>query len=331
MNGLGYYPYQERVIPKRKYRPVKSFFLLLVLSLVFLPSTTTTFVQAAQSTPVDQIDFSPVSSYLAVTNDAPRPPVYAKSFLLLDSQTAEVVVGDNINQSVPIASITKMVTALVARKLFSLDDIVEVSQYAAGIQGSGIDLMPGEKITVSNLLKGLLIQSGNDAAFALAEHYSRKSENYQLFVDQMNQYVRGVGLSQSVFGDPAGLDDEDGRSTALELAHIARLVLQDPVLKEIVKTPNETIYSINKYYKHELKNSNRLVQGESPFYLPNALGIKTGFTNDAGHCLVSAYQSENGELVGVVLNTAEYTSTASSSESRKLFLWANRYTERRQY
>jgi D-alanyl-D-alanine carboxypeptidase len=202
---------------------------------------------------------------------------------------------------------------------------------AANINGSDIQLKLGEKITVHELLRGLMIQSGNDAAFALADHYSPGDNEYKAFVAKMNEYVAVVGLKNTVFGDPAGLDDETGRSTAADLAHIARLVLQDPVLGDIIATAKTTIQSVDGAVTHELTNSNRLLLGDSPYYLPGAIGVKTGFTPEAGHCLVSAYQSAHGLLIGVVLNTAEYTITASASESRKLYTWADRYVEARQY
>lgn len=331
MDGLSYRPHYSSLPSRKRFRTKRPILFLLTLTVLFIQAGVGLPVQAFNSSQPVTPSFQANSSYLAIINNAPEPPIYAKSYLLLDTTSAEIVVGENVDRVVPIASTTKMVTALVARKLFDLDEVVTVSSFSSNIIGSGIGLVTNEKITVENLLKGLLIKSGNDAAFALAEHYSQEYKNYQSFVEQMNNYIEEVGLTNSVFGDPAGLDDEVGRSTSWELAQIARLVLLDPVLSSIVKTASTTIYSADKVFRHDLTNSNRLIQSDSPYYLPGSVGIKTGFTHDAGHCLVSAYESDNGLLVGVVLNTVEYTATASSAESRKLYTWANRYTERRQY
>ncbi len=332
MDSIGYRPL-EYSSPKPKKRPFrKAFLLLFALSLLFIRQAgDIAAVEASEQTSQPPTLLSKADEYLAVARNAPKPPVFAKSYVLLDPKTAEVVVSQNPDASVPIASTTKMVTALVARQLFKLNETVTVSSLAANINGSDIQLMLGEKISVHELLKGLMIQSGNDAAFALADHYSPGDNEYKTFVAKMNEYVQAAGLKNSVFGDPAGLDDETGRSTAWDLAHIARLVLADPVLRDIVSIPKTTITSVDGSFVHELTNSNRLLLGDSPYYLPGALGVKTGFTPDAGHCLVSAYQSVNGLLIGVVLNTAEYSITASASESRKLFMWADRYVETRSY
>jgi D-alanyl-D-alanine carboxypeptidase len=331
MDGLTYRPNYIVTPTRKRFKPTRPILFLLALSIFFIQTSAGLSAQAFENQSVNQPGFDELNSYLSIAEDAPEPLVYAQGYLLLDPTNAEVVIGKNIDAAVPIASTTKMVTALVARQEFQLDEIVTVGSFAANIIGSKVGLVAGEKITVENLLKALLIQSGNDAAFALAEYYSGQPKDYQSFVVKMNDYVRSVGLPVSVFGDPAGLDDEKGRSTAWELSQIARLVINDPILSEIVKISKTTVYSIDGLHSHQLANSNRLIIPDSPHYLPGAIGIKTGFTHDAGHCLVSAYQTEVGLLIGVVLNTVEYTSSASSAESKKLYQWADRYLERRQY
>ncbi len=273
----------------------------------------------------------PTHQYITVSPTAPAPPVYAKNILLLDAENGDVLYGQKIDDPIPVASTTKMVTALTVVRKMKLDTITTVSKRPPTVQGSKINLRAGEKISVGDLLKGLLINSGNDAAFALAEAYSGKEGEYQPFIDEMNAYVREHNLPTSKFFDPAGLDDERGRSTARELAHIARLVLADSTLRSIIMTPQTAIASTDGAIVHELKNTNRLIQSDTIYYLPNALGVKTGFTHEAGHCLVAAYTMGDKTLIGVVMNTAEYTTTASASEMRKLFLWAEKHTSLRQY
>lgn len=272
-----------------------------------------------------------LDSFVAIKEGVRQPLIYSKSYLLMDSQSTEIIVSDHENEVVPIASTTKMVTALVVMETMKLTDIATISSKPPIIEGSKIGLKTGELITVANLLRGLLIYSGNDAAFALAEHFAGEPGNYDKFVAKMNEFARRHNLTNSVFADPAGLDSVNGRSTAKDLAHIARLVLDDTTLSSIITTANTTVSSTDGLLVHELKNSNRLVIPDSPYYMPQALGVKTGFTPEAGHCLVSAYRWQNRVLIGVVLNTNEYTITASASESNKLFAWAERSLELRSY
>lgn len=307
--------------------------LLLALALLVSPSLTTTATQASDE--ATNTDSTTAAKFLGnldtaavVSKNAPTTRVFAKSYVLLDSQSTNILASKNPTATIPVASTTKMMTALVARKHFSLDEVVTVPTEILQVGGSEIHLVVNEKITVHDLLRGLLIQSGNDAAFALAFHFNGKFKgnaeaDYLPFVAEMNKMALELNLPSSVYRDPAGLSDE-GRSTALDLAHTARLLLKDPVLEKIVNTPNSTVSSIDGRYQHVLKNSNRLIVPTEPLYMPLAGGVKTGFTPDAGHCLVSSYTVDGRTLIGVVLNTDEYTITASAKEMRKLFEWASR-------
>jgi serine-type D-Ala-D-Ala carboxypeptidase (penicillin-binding protein 5/6) len=309
--------------PKRKKR--LPLVLIILISLFLVPAATNNIEATTDTTtlPDISVQLSDTTSYLSVKDDARRPLVYAKSVLLMNAETGEELWSDNADEVVAVASTTKMTTALTARKLLKLDEVVTVTRSSVLVAGSKIQLAVGERITVENLLKGLLIQSGNDTAFALAEHYGQKhGGDYKLFVSEMNKFSEQNNLTLSKYNDPAGLDDEVGRSTARTLAHTARLLLRDPVLSEIVRTPTETIYSVDNKYSHELKNSNRLLLADTPYYMPGAIGIKTGFTHGAGHCLVAGYKTSVGTVIGVVLNTNEYTITASAAEMKKLFQWA---------
>lgn len=303
---------------------------LLLAFAVIIPGGSPYSQATSEEQATTRIEFE--GSYRALSiAAAKRPPVFAKSILLMDAETGELLWSQNPDEVLPVASTTKMTTALVARESLRLDDVVTVPKRAVLVPGSKIQLKTGERITVRDLVKGLLIQSGNDAAYTLASYYgSLHGGDEKLFIEKMNQFTRRHNLN-STYNDPAGLDDDLGRATARELAHTARLVLADPILAKIVTTANETIQSIDGTITHDLKNSNRLVQSDSPYYLPTALGIKTGFTPTAGHCLVAAYESRYGKIIGVVLNTNEYTVTASSSEMRKLFVWAEQNIQRTSY
>lgn len=314
--------------PKRNYRLV--IILFVAASLLFArqfngTNQEVTVSSAQTSVQSTGLPLTLEGEYLSASPNAPKPPVYAKNYALMDASNGDLLVAERADDLIPVASTTKMVTALVVVEKLDLKKIVTISKRPPNIQGSKINLLTGEKISIENLLKALLINSGNDAAFALAEAYSGKEGDYESFAAEMNALVRSHGLTQSTFFDPAGLDDERGRSTVRELAHIARLVLQNDLLRAIITTPQATIASADGQITHELKNTNRLIQSDTPYYLANALGVKTGFTHDAGHSLVSAYKFNDRTLIGVVMNTIEYTNTASAAESKKLYLWAEKY------
>lgn len=316
-------PGQQFGVRRKKRIPL----LVIILMSIFLVPAATKNIEAtssSESQPLISEELSTVSDYLTIKKGVRKPLIYAKSVVLINDQNGEILWSDNADDLVPVASTTKMTTALTAMKLLDPSEVVTVPKSATLVAGSKILLETNEKITVKNLLKGLLIQSGNDTAFAIADHYGKKvGGDYKSFVAEMNKFSKENNLNASIYNDPAGLDDEVGRSTARTLAHTARLLLNDPLLASIVATPTETISSVDGSLTHELKNSNRLVLGDSPYYLPGTVGVKTGFTHGAGHCLVSAYDTPVGRVIGVVLNTNEYTITASAAEMRKLFIWAD--------
>ncbi len=272
-----------------------------------------------------------LESYVDIAPKAKAPLIYAKQYVLLDASNAEVILSRGEDTPIPIASTTKMTTALVALAKLPLDRIVTISAKPPTIQGSKIGLLSGEKISVRSLIQGLLINSGNDAAFALAEAYDDESGDYRKFVGAMNDFAVTNHFVTTKYGDPAGLDDETGRSTPRELANVARLLLREPFLAETVSTQSMTIWSVDGQISHPLKNTNRLIDIGSSYYLPNTLGVKTGFTLDAGHSMVSAYKWGDRILIGVVMNTIESTNVASAQETNKLFRWADSSLELRNY
>lgn len=245
------------------------------------------------------------------------PPVRAKSVYLLDVASAYPLYEEQADQPVPIASVTKLMTAVVARQQYQMNDVVKVSKGAATINGSVIQLRTDEEITVESLLTGLLIQSGNDAAQALAEH----SGSAEAFIAAMNEQAAFLGMNDTVFKDAAGLNDE-GRSTAKDLGILASYVLRDEVIRRIVLTAETTVRSTNGKLEHRLESSNRLIKTDHPLYMSQVTGLKTGFTPDAGHCLVASATHDGHEVVSVVLHTSLSTTEASASETKKLFTWA---------
>jgi len=309
--------------------------LALLLGILFTLPTTTKSAEA--NTPIEPIvnvtlsdTFNQLSSYTQPKATARPPVVYAHAFALIDQATGQIISGENLHTRQPIASTTKMTTALVARQEFKLDDVITIPKKATLIEGSKAELVAGEKLTINDLLKALLIPSGNDAAYAIAYADSGVEGNYQPFVDKMNTFATDHHLADTHFSDPAGLDDT-GYSSAFDLATIGRLVLADPVLSKIVATQQETIVSTDGTASQPLKNSNRLLDPTDPSYLPTASGIKTGFTPAAGHCLIAADTIHGRTLVAAILNTDNFTITASAEEAHRLFLWADQNIETTSY
>lgn len=246
------------------------------------------------------------------------PQIYAKAVYLMDGETFYPLYSKEENQKLPIASTTKIATALVVLENHGdkLRDEVKITPQMVAVEGSDIKLLPGEKMTVEDLLNGLLIMSGNDTAYALADYFGGKEK----FVLEMNEKVKKIGLKNTQYQDPAGLNDS-GYSTARDLAVLASYALKNKKIAEIVNVSTKTIYSVDGRISHELKNSNRMMRSEEQYYFPYAIGVKTGFTDEAGHVLVSAAQKDNHRLIAVVLNTNENTLVASAKESRKLLEW----------
>lgn len=243
--------------------------------------------------------------------------IYAKSYILYDINSGYILSQKNANIQLPIASTTKILTAIIVLENYHLNDTVVISKNAASQIGSEVMLKSGEKITIESLLYALLIQSGNDAALALAENYPGDVKE---FVNAMNAKASYLGLKNTHLKDPAGLDDE-GKSTAHDLAILTAYALRNPTFSKIVKTVDFDITSIDGRITHKLESSNRLIKSDQPLYYPLAIGVKTGFTPIAGHCLVAAAEKNGRKIISIVLNTDEFSNDASAEQSKKLLEW----------
>jgi serine-type D-Ala-D-Ala carboxypeptidase (penicillin-binding protein 5/6) len=217
-----------------------------------------------------------------------------RSGLLFDLDTGRVLWRRLPARVLPIASLTKMMTALVVVGRGAPDDKVRVTKEALAYKGSGVGVLPrGKRIKLETMLNGLLLPSGNDAAIALAQRISGTQAG---FVAQMNAAARHLGLTCTRFSSPSGIVDVGNRSCAIDLAEMARAILDRPRLARIVKRRRVVLPFPIKGGRIYLFNNNPLLrQG-----YPGTLGVKTGFTNAAGRCLVAAAQ-RNGRRLGVVL------------------------------
>lgn len=211
--------------------------------------------------------------------------------VVYDRESGRVVWGKNENKKTAMASTTKIMTAIVVIENSNLNDTVEISKKSANTGGSRLGLKTGDKISVNDLLYGLMLRSGNDAAVALAEHVGGSVEN---FANLMNEKAQSLSLKETHFVTPHGLDNPEHYTTAFELSKIADYSLKNQKFLEIVSTKTCTI-TINGYPK-TLNNTNELLGNFAGVY-----GVKTGFTNNAGRCLVTAIKKDDIDIITVVI------------------------------
>jgi len=252
------------------------------------------------------------------------PAFAARQYVLYDVDSHKVIAEKDAKSAVPLASTTKIMTALLTIRNGDLTDVTTVDAAAAAMIGSTAGLRSNERITVRDLLYCALLQSGNDAAFSLANYTGSRAvgDDSQItfttaidkFVQLMNQEAKQLGLSSLSFKDPSGLDNSNVGS-ATDMAKLASIALDNQTFKEFVSTPEITVTSTDGALSHQLKNSNRLV-GEWGY--PGAIGVKTGFTPEAGHNLVAAATRDGHTLIAVVFNTFSTTPSASAEVARDI-------------
>ena len=223
--------------------------------------------------------------------DSDLSNINSRAYVVIDRATNLVLVGKNETQKRKMASTTKIMTATVIIENCNLSDTVEISKKSAGTGGSRLGLKVGDKITVNDLLYGLMLCSGNDAAVALAEYCSGSVEE---FAKKMNEKASSLGLSNTHFITPHGLDSDEHYTTAYELALLTNYALKNDTFARIVGTQNYTV-TINGYPKI-LKNTNELLGNLNGVY-----GVKTGFTNGANRCLVTSCKRNGMDIICVVL------------------------------
>ena len=217
--------------------------------------------------------------------------INARSCIVLDRLSKTILYGKNEFDKVKMASTTKIMTATLIIENCDLNKTIEVSKKAAGTGGSRLGLKTGDKITIRDLLYGLMLCSGNDAAVALAENCCGSILE---FSNLMNKKSKELGLNNSHFESPHGLDSENHYTTAYELAILSDYALQNKTFLNIVGTRNYTV-TINGYPK-SISNTNELLGNLLGIY-----GIKTGFTNGANRCLVTACKRADMDIISVVL------------------------------
>ena len=216
--------------------------------------------------------------------------VSAECACVIDATTGRVIYDKNMNKQHTMASTTKIMTGLVALENSNFDDVVTVSKNAAGEEGTSLYLKAGQKVTMEDLLYGLMLQSGNDAAIAIAEGVSGSVAE---FANLMNTRAQSIGAVNSSFKNPNGLDEEGHFTTAYDLAIITREALKNPVFSEIVATKSKQILDGSQ----TVSNHNKMLR-----MYEGCIGVKTGFTKKSGRCLVTAAERGGVKVIAVTLN-----------------------------
>ena len=226
---------------------------------------------------------------------APELTLGSQAAIIIDDASGKVLFEKNATDRLPMASITKLMTALVVLDATNnqTSAVVTVASQATAETGSKMFLLGNEKITVQNLLRGLLIESANDAAVALGYGTTR---NMSEFVRRMNAKAVTLGLEDTHFSNPTGFDAPDHYSTASDLAKLAQAAIRNPILANIMTTKQITVQDISGQHKHTLTTTNKLL-GQ----YQNVIGIKTGTTGEAGASLVTCAVGAAGQKVIVVL------------------------------
>ena len=251
----------------------------------------------------------------------PRPPqIAATSYILIDAKTGEILVEENADIPLPPASLTKIMTSYVAANeleqgTVTLDDTVRISVKAWQMEGSKMFIQEGTEVRFEDLLRGMIIQSGNDASVAIAEHIAGSEE---AFADMMNQYAEILDLDNSYFLNASGLPDDLHTMSARDLAQLSKAL--------IARFPEHySMYAEREFTFNEIRQPNR---NSLLFRDRNVDGIKTGFTDDAGYCLVASATRDDMRLIAVVMGTS--STDARTIESQKLLTYGFRFYQTHQ-
>lgn len=273
--------------------------ILYSMMIIFIISSNTYIIYAD-----DENETITQAEYIeAVNQTSEEPNINSRIAIVFDRKSGSILYGKNENKKTAMASTTKIMTAIIVLGKGNLSETITVSEKAAGTGGSRLGLKANDKITMNDLLYGLMLKSGNDSAIAIAEAVGGSVEE---FAQLMNNKAQELGLESTHFVTPHGLDNPEHYTTAYELAKLADYALKNEKFAQIVNTKNYTV-TINGYPKN-ISNTNELLG-----YLQGVNGVKTGFTNNAGRCLVTSVNRNNFEIIAVVLqaDTKKFRTTDS--------------------
>lgn len=253
----------------------------------------------------DNFSFSP-SFYPSVKGISSPPFISANAAILMDVPSAVILFQKNPYMVVSPASTTKIMTALVSLEHYKLDDVLLVRKLET--VGATMGLSIGDRVTFESVLYGLLVNSGNDAALVLADNYPG---GFDAFINKMNEKASELALVRTHFVNPNGFTDQEHYTTALDLARLASMAMKNPVFAKIVSTKNIIVTDIFKKKYYRLDNVNKLLG-----VVPGLTGVKTGWTTEAGECLVASTERDDKKIISVVLGSKD-----RFSETKELIEW----------
>jgi len=271
-------------------------FVPIILLVISLNSKKEQIVQNAVITPTPTIPVPTPAAYpVNKTGIVPGEEISAAGIVVVDVDSHVYLYKRNDDMLLSPASTTKLLTALVALDVYKPEDVVIIG--ALSVNGQSMGLVSGEKITVENLLYGSLIQSGNDAAMALAQYYPEGTEK---FIDLMNKKAKILHMDQSHFTNPMGFDGSEHKVTPKDLSLLALAAIQNKIIAKMVAIPQITVSDVNHIYFHKLSNVNQLL-GK----IPGVGGIKTGWTEAAGENLITYVERDGRKIIFVVLHSKD--------------------------
>jgi D-alanyl-D-alanine carboxypeptidase len=283
---------------KKNYSKVHFFDVVIILLLLNIAAIAIVifYVEKINSYLLPQ----PQASYLKVTSvplstDLDSINASAAAYVVYDTRTRSIIAGKNQNLRFSPASTAKVMTAILVLEHYKLTDFLTVPSNIYTVQGSKMNLVPGEEVSVENLLYGMLLPSGNDAAYTFAYYYPGGVAG---FVNAMNKKASELGLSNTHFIDPAGYEDGNYTSGA-ELTRLAAQAMEKPEFAKIVRTRSIQVYNRAGTHEFLLNNLNELLQFD------DVVGIKTGFTNEAGGVLLTAIMKDNRLFIVCVLKSED--------------------------
>lgn len=277
---------------------------IFLLSLIFL-FLGMKFALLGQMMIDSDLEFLPVPE----KNHLPAPELTAQSALVMDFDSGTIIFQKNPHLKLHPASITKVVTAIVALETYPLEEIITVEkEYPVG---KTMELVEGEKIRVKDLIIGLLIHSANDAGYVLAGQNQEKAAG---FVNRMNQFLSQLGLENTHFVNFGGEEDLDHYSTAFDLAHLARRALKNEIFSQTVQLKELTVTDVGGQISHQLENTNELLG-----VIPEVRGIKTGWTPQSGECFLGLIDLNGHQLITLILASGD-----RFGETRKLIDWVKK-------
>lgn len=253
--------------------------------------------------PVAQIEVAPIP---ILQTEYVLPEISATAAIGIDQRSGAVLYEKNGYRIYAPASTTKLMTALVARDIFQPNQILTVPNVSA-VGGTKIGLKMGEQLTIKSLLEGALIPSGNDAAYTIAANHP---QGEAAFIELMNKKAQSLHLINTYFENATGFDSETHRTSAYDLALLAREVMKDPVLRSVVSTKQTTVLDLTGSMQHPVQNTNQLLLKDA-----TVVGVKTGTTEEAGQVLITQFERDGHQVVVVVLGSMDrYADTSTISD-----------------